>query len=67
MSDFGRSGDDTASRGDWFRYGWLIALASLVFLVVFDFRESVFLLLLAVYVLGAAVALLVVNIRRRRS
>ena len=67
MSDFGRSGDETASTGDWYRYGWLVALASLVFLVVFGFREGVFLSLLAVYALGAAVALLVVTLRRRRS
>jgi Na+/H+ antiporter NhaC len=67
MSDFGRSGDETASRGDWFRYAWLIALASLVFLVLFGFREGVFLTLLAVYVLGAVIALLVVNWRRRHS
>ena len=67
MSDFGRSGDDTASRGDWFRYAWLLALATLVLLVVFGFREGTFLILLAFYLLLGTIALLVVQLRRRRS
>ena len=67
MSDFGRSGGDSASRGDWFRYAWLFVLATLVLLVVLGFREGTFLILLAVYLLLATVALLVVQLRRRRS
>jgi hypothetical protein len=67
VSDFGRSGGDQPARGDWFRYAWLFVLGSLVFLGVFGFQEGVLLTLLAVYLVLGVAALLLVQLRRRRS
>ena len=67
MSDFGRSGDDSLSAGDWIRYGLLAFFASLVFLVVLGPRQGVFLMLLAFWLLVGTVVALLVAIRRRHS
>lgn len=67
MSDFGRSGGDSPSRGDRFRYLWLFALASLVLLVLFSRFEGTFVILVAVYLVAVAAAAVVVPVRRGRS
>ena len=58
--------DEKLSTADWVRYGGLLALGSLVFLVVLGARPGAFLMLLAVYLL-LAVAVLVVVTHRRHS
>ena len=66
MSDFGRSGDAPTS-GDWWRYGWLVVLASLVLLGLLSRVEGTFVILLAIYLLAASAFALVVLVRRSRS
>ena len=58
---------DKLTGGDWARYGGLFALATLVLLVILGPREGGFVTLVAVYLLVGAAALLLVQLRRRRS
>ena len=66
MSDFGRSGDEPTT-GDWWRYGWLLVLASLVLLGLLSRFEGTFVILLAIYLVAAAAAALLVAVRRSRA
>ncbi len=52
---------------DWARYAGLLAMASLVFLVIYDDRGSALLALLVFYAVLAGVAFLVVRLRRSRT
>ena len=67
MSDFGRSGTDSPTRGDTWRYVWLGVLASLVLLLLLSRVEGALVILLAVYLVAASVAALVHLARGRRS
>lgn len=67
MSDFGRSGGDGPTRGDWWRYGWLFVLGSLVLLLLLSQLEGTFLILLAIYLVAVTAAGTVVLVRRSRS
>ncbi len=58
---------DKLTPGDWARYGGLSALATLVLLVMVGSREGGFVTLVAVYLVLGCAALLVVQLRRRRS
>jgi hypothetical protein len=61
------SEQDRLTVGDWARYGGLFALATLVLLVMVGAREGGFAILVAVYLVLGAAALLFVQLRRRRS
>ncbi len=65
MSDFGRGEDSTS--GDLWRYVWLFVLGSLVLAAVLSPLDGTFVILLAIYLIGAALAGVVVLMRRRRS
>ena len=67
MSDFGRSGSETPTRGDAWRYVWLGVLASLVLLLLLSRVDGALVILLAVYLVAACVAALVHLVRERRS
>ena len=67
MSPRPTSDDDKLTAGDWARYGGLFALGTLVLLVMVGEREGGFVTLVAVYLVVACLALLVVQLRRRRS
>ncbi len=53
--------------GDWLRYGFLLFLASLVFVILYGTRPYPFASLLAVYLLAGTSGLLFVRWRRSRS
>ena len=55
------------SATDWARYAGLLGLATLLFLAVFGSREGVLVSLVAVYLVLAALGLLVVQLRMDRS
>jgi len=67
VSDFGRSGGDGPTPGDWWRYGWLFVLGSLVLLLLLSQLEGTFLILLAIYLVAVTAAGTVVLVRRSRS
>ncbi len=52
---------------DWARYAGLLGLATLLFLAIFGSREGAFVSLIAIYLVLAAVGLLVAQIRMDRS
>lgn len=52
---------------DWARYAGLLAMASLVFLVIYDDRQRALPALLAFYAVLAGAAFLVLRVRRGRS
>ena len=52
---------------DWARYAGLLGLATLLFLAVFGSRQGAFVSLIAVYLVLAAVGLIVVQLRMDRS
>jgi len=55
------------SAGDWARYAGLVALASLVFLVVYGNRDGALISLLALYVVAGTAAAVGLRVRRDRS
>ena len=61
------SDEEGLSTSDWLRYGFLVLLASLLWLVVFGSREGGVASLLAVYLLAAAGTLLWVRFRKERT
>ena len=58
---------EALTTADWLRYAGLLGLGSLVWLVLFGERKGGVLSLFAVYLLMAAVGLLLVRIRKERS
>ena len=61
------SEEDGLTPGDWFRYGFLLLLGSLLWLAMLGKREGGVAGLLAVYLLLAAGGLLWVRSRKERS
>ncbi|MCW2616289.1 MAG: hypothetical protein JWN08_3283 [Frankiales bacterium] len=55
------------SAGDWARYAGLVALASLLFLVVYGDRDGALVSLLAVYVVAGTAGAVVVRARGDQS
>ena len=55
------------SAGDWARYAGLLALASLVFLVVYGNRDGALISLLALYVVAGTASAVVLRLRRDRT
>ena len=58
---------ESLTTADWLRYAFLVFLGSLVWLGIFGRRTGGIASLFAVYLLLAAVVLLVVQVRRERS
>ena len=71
QTDGGLTGDglsnDVLTPGDGFRDAGLVALASLLFLVVYGNREGAFVSLLAAYLVAVSAVALVVRIRLDRA
>ena len=59
--------DDKLTPADWARYGGLLALATLLLLVMVGAREGGIVTLVAVYLVLGCAALVLAQVRRRRS